>query len=131
MSALERTQMPTLEELEAEATIVGPAFMRLSLEALGLDHAAYPVWVRDAGVGFELVRLAYDGPSELVIKRASTWLEIAREGFNASPDRERAKLLPAFLIIGLTVGFARAWPAQASLLRHQIRLLFSAFRGKI
>lgn len=131
MSALERTQMPTLEELEAEATIVGPAFMRLSLEALGLDPAVCPAWARDAGIGFELVRLAHDGPSELVMERASTWLETARTGFNASPRRERAKLLPAFLIIGLTARFARVWPAQASLLRHQMRLLFSAFRGKI
>ncbi len=135
MSALERPQAqmqtPTLDELEAEATIVGPAFMRLSLEALGHDPAACPAWARDAGIGFELVRLAHDGPTEIVMARASTWLATARAGFNASPRRERAKLLPAFLIIGLTARFARSWPTQVSLLRHQIRLLFSAFRGKV
>ena len=131
MSALERTQTPTLEELEAEATIVGPAFMRLSLEVLGLSPAACPAWLRDAGIGFELVRLAHDGPTEVVMEQASSWLEAARSGFNASPRRERAKLLPAFLIIGLTARFARAWPMRESLLRHQMRLLLSAFRGKI
>ena len=131
MSALERTQMPTLEELEAEATNVGPAFMRLSLEVLGLSPAVCPAWLRDAGIGFELVRLAHDGPTEVVMERASSWLETARAGFNASPRRERAKLLPAFLIIGLTAGFVRAWPMRESLLRHQMRLLLSAFRGKI
>ena len=135
MSALERpkakVQMPTPDELEAEATIVGPAFMRLSLEALGHDPLACPAWVRDAGIGFELVRLAHDGPTEMVMKRASTWLATARAGFNASPHPERAKLLPAFLIVGLTARFARSWPTQVSLLRHQIRLLLSAFRGKI
>ena len=130
MSALERTQAPMLDELEAEATITGPAFMRLSLEALGCDPE-YPTWARDAGVGFELVRLAHNGPTEAVMQRASTWLETACVGFNASPRRERAKLLPAFLIIGLTARFARVWPAQDLLLRHQIRLLMSAFRGKI
>ena len=135
MSALERpkkqVQMPTPDELEVEATIVGPAFMRLSLEALGHDPLACPAWVRDAGIGFELVRLAHDGPTEIVMKRASTWLATARAGFNASPHPERAKLLPAFLIVGLTERFARSWPTQVSLLRHQIRLLLSAFRGKI
>ena len=131
MSALERTQTQALEELEAEAAIVGPSFMRLSLEALGLSPASCPAWVRDAGIGFELVRLAHDGQTEAVMKRASTWLETARAGFNASPRRERAKLLPAFLIIGLTARFARAWPVRELLLRHQIRLLLSAFRGKI
>ena len=131
MSALERTQMTTLEELEAEATIVGPAFMRLSLEVLGLSPAACPAWLRDAGIGFELVRLAHDGPTEVVMEQASSWLEAARSGFNASPRHERAKLLPAFLIIGLTARFARAWPMRESLLRHQMRLLLSAFRGKI
>ena len=131
MSALERIQMPTLEELEAEATIMGPAFMRLSLEVLGLSPAVFPAWLRDAGIGFELVRLAHDGPTEVVMERASSWLETARAGFNASPRRERAKLLPAFLIIGLTARFARTWPVRESLLRHQMRLLLAAFRGKI
>ena len=131
MSALERTQKPTLEELEVEATIVGPAFMRLSLEVLGLPPAACPAWLRDAGIGFELVRLAHDGPTEVVMEQASSWLEAARSGFNASPRHERAKLLPAFLIIGLTARFARGWPMRESLLRHQMRLLLSAFRGKI
>ena len=42
MSALERTQSRALEELEAEAAIVGPSFMRLSLEALGLSPALCP-----------------------------------------------------------------------------------------
>ena len=104
--------MTTLEELEAEATIVGPAFMRLSLEVLGLSPAACPAWLRDAGIGFELVRLAHDGPTEVVMEQASSWLEAARSGFNASPRHERAKLLPAFLIIGLTARFARAWPMR-------------------
>jgi len=131
MSALERTQKPTLEELEVEATIVGPAFMRLSLEVLKLSPAVCPAWVRDAGIGFELVRLAHDGPTEIVMARATTWLATACAGFNASPRRERAKLLPAFLIIGLTARFARSWPKQASLMRHQTQLLLSAFRGKI
>ncbi len=131
MTALERTQIPTLEELEVEATIVGPAFMRLSLEVLEFSPAVCPAWLRDAGIGFELVRLAHDGPTEVVMERASFWLETARAGFNAIPRRERAKLLPAFLIIGLTARFARAWPTRGSLLRHQIRLLLSAFRGKI
>ena len=131
MSALERTQMPTVEELEVEATIVGPAFMRLSLEVLELSPAVCPAWLSDAGIGFELVRLAHEGPTEVVMERASSWLETARAGFNAIPRRERTKLLPAFLIIGLTARFARAWPMRESLLRHQIRLLLSAFRGKI
>lgn len=131
MSAFERTQKPTLEELEAEATVVGPAFMRLSLEVLGLSPAVCPTWLRDAGIGFELVRLAHNGPTEVVMERASSWLEAARAGFNASPRRERAQLLPAFLIIGLTARFARVWPMRESLLRHQMRLLLSAFRGKI
>ena len=131
MTALERRQMSTLEELEAEATIVGPAFMRLSLEVLGLSPAVCPAWLRDAGIGFELARLAYDGPTEIVMERASSRLETARADFNGSPRRERAKLLPAFLIIGLTARFARTWPMRESLLRHQIRLLLSAFRGKI
>ncbi len=135
MSALERPQaqmqIPTLDELEAEATIVGPAFMRLSLEALGHDPAACPAWARNAGIGFELVRLAHNGPTEIMMARAMTWLAPARAGFNASPRRDRAKLLPAFLIIGLTARFAQSWPLQASLMRHQIQLLLSAFRGKI
>ena len=131
MSALESTQNRALEDLEAEAAIVGPSFMRLSLEALGLSSASNPAWVRDAGIGFELVRLAHDGQTEAVMKRASTLLETARAGFNASPRRERAKLFPAFLIIGLTARFARAWPVRESLLRHQLRLLLSALRGKI
>jgi len=110
---------------------VGPAFMRLSLEVLELSPAECPAWLRDAGIGFELVRLAHEGPTEVVMEAASSWLETARAGFNAIPRRERTKLLPAFLIIGLTARFARAWPMRESLLRHQIRLLLSAFRGKI
>ncbi len=129
--ALERAQSPTLDVLETEAAIVGPAFMRLSLEALGLGETPCPDWARDAGIGFELVRLAHNGPSEAVMTRATTWLQTARSGFNALPRRDRAKLLPAFLIIGLTARFARRWPAQDLLLRHQMRLLVSAFRGKI
>jgi hypothetical protein len=98
---------------------------------LGHDPAACPAWARDAGIGFELVRLAHDGPTEIVMARATTWLATARAGFNASPRSERAKLLPAFLIIGLTARFARSWPMQASLMRHQTQLLLSAFLGKI
>ena len=105
-------------------------FIRLSLEVLGLSPASSCPAAR-RGIGFELVRLAHEAQTETVMRRASTWLETARAGFNASPRRERAKLLPAFLIIGLTARFARAWPVRESLLRHQLRLLLSALRGKI
>ncbi|MBL6787750.1 MAG: squalene/phytoene synthase family protein [PS1 clade bacterium] len=131
MPALERSEPSDLASLEAEATLAGPAFMRLSLAALHQDARALPSWVDDAGIGFELVRLAHLGNTDSVMTRAQTLLGAARAGFNGLARRERAAILPAFLITGLTARFARRWPRQDLLLRHQFRLLVSALRGRI
>ena len=83
-----------------------------------------------AGTGFELMRLVpQDGAA--VAQRAAALLTAACQDFNRLPRKQRKKLLPAFLPIGLARRQAMAYPRQKSLLAYQFSLLKMALIGKV
>ena len=115
-------------ELEAEAAQVGPALIRLAAEICGAscDDAL----LETAGTGFELMRLVPQN-GEVVAARAANLLAEACAAFNKLPRRERKRLLPVFLPIGLAHRQAQNFPSQGSLLIYQLILLKMAFTGRL
>ena len=115
-------------ELEAEAAQVGPALIRLAAEICGAscDDAL----LETAGTGFELMRLVPQN-GEVVAARAANLLAEACAAFNKLPRRERKRLLPVFLPIGLARRQAQNFPSQGSLLIYQLILLKMAFTGRL
>ena len=118
----------SLEELEAEAAIIGPALMRLSVSILHAE--ADDDLLTQAGTGFELLRLV---PSQgaAVATRSEDYLRGACEIFNALPRGQRKALLPVFLPIGLAKRHAAHFPREKSLLRYQLSILKMATLGKL
>lgn len=118
----------TLAELEVEAAEVGPVFMQLAADIIGLsvDKAL----LTQAGTGFELMRLV-PPQGDAVAQRASMFLHEACAGFNRLPRKQRKALLPIFLPIGLARRQAAHFPRLRGLLRYQLSLLGMAFRGKL
>ena len=115
-------------ELEAEAAQVGPALIRLAAEICGAscDDAL----LETAGTGFELMRLVPQN-GEVVAARAANLLAEACAAFNNLPRRERKRLLPVFLPIGLAHRQAQNFPSRGSLLIYQLILLKMAFTGRL
>ena len=115
-------------ELEAEAAQVGPALIRLAAEICGAscDDAL----LETAGTGFELMRLVPQN-GEVVAARAANLLAEACAAFNNLPRRERKRLLPVFLPIGLAHRQAQNFPSRGSLLIYQLILLRMAFTGRL
>lgn len=115
-------------ELEAEAAQVGPALIRLAAEICGAscDDAL----LETAGTGFELMRLVPQN-GEVVAARAANLLAEACAAFNKLPRRERKRLLPVFLPIGLAHRQAQNFPSRGSLLIYQLILLRMAFTGRL
>lgn len=115
-------------ELEAEAAQVGPALIRLAAEICGAscDDAL----LETAGTGFELMRLVPQN-GEVVAARAANLLAEACAAFNKLPRRERKRLLPVFLPIGLAHRQAQNFPSRGSLLIYQLILLKMAFTGRL
>lgn len=117
-----------LEELEAEAAMVGPALMRLAVDISG--GGCSDALIESAGAGFELLRLV--PPSgEAVASRAGVVLNEACAAFNKLPRGQRKTLLPVFLPIGLARRQATAFPKQRSLLTYQLILLKMALSGRL
>lgn len=116
------------DELEVEAAQIGPALMRLAAEICGAscDDAL----LETAGTGFELMRLVPEN-GEAVAARAANLLAEACRVFNKLPRRERKRLLPVFLPIGLVRRQAQNFPSQGSLLIYQLILLKMAFTGRL
>ena len=116
------------DELEVEAAQIGPALMRLAAEICGAscDDAL----LETAGTGFELMRLVPEN-GEAVAARAANLLAEACRAFNKLPRRERKRLLPVFLPIGLVRRQAQNFPSQGSLLIYQLILLKMAFTGRL
>jgi hypothetical protein len=118
----------TLDELEAEAKQVGPAWLGLACQLLGAK--ADGGLLQEAGTGFELMRLVPPG-GEAIALRANDILSEACKGFNQLPRAHRKTLLPAFLPIGLARRQAKYFPHGKSLLRYQISLMKMAFLGRL
>ena len=123
----------TGDELEAEAATVGAALMALACRILTDDDDGatdLSELLDTAGTGFELMRLVpQDGAA--VAQRAAALLTAACQDFNCLPRKQRKKLLPAFLPIGLARRQAMAYPRQKSLLAYQFSLLKMALIGKV
>ena len=121
----------TLEELEAEAEIVGPAWLKLACQLVGAQVPDLQApGLQAAGTGFELMRLVPEG-GEAVAARANTLLSEACQSFNQLPCAQRKALLPVFLPIGLARRQAQHFPQSKSLLRYQISIMKMAFLGRI
>ncbi len=117
-----------LEELEAEAKLVGPAWLKLACQMIGAEAQAK--LLQTAGTGFELMRLVpADGAA--VAARAHELLTTACAGFNQLPRAQRKALLPVFLPIGLARRQAKHFPQGKSLLRYQISIMKMAFLGRL
>ncbi|MGB0314013.1 MAG: squalene/phytoene synthase family protein [Parvibaculales bacterium] len=117
-----------IDELQAEAQVVGPALMRLACDICGEN--APDRLLENAGTGFELLRLVSTGADE-VAARAHTLLVEATRAFNKLPRRQRKSLLPVFLPIGLARRQAARFPQQRSLLIYQLILLKMALTGRL
>ena len=117
-----------IDELQAEAQMVGPALMRLACDICGEE--APETLLQSAGTGFELLRLVSSGADE-VAARAHTLLVQAVRAFNKLPRRQRKSLLPIFLPIGLARRQAARFPQQRSLLIYQLILLKMALTGRL
>lgn len=118
----------SLVELEAEATEVGPALMRLAYQIIGAtsDDAL----LQKAGTGFELMRLVPEA-GEAVAARAGALLSEACTAFNHLPRKQRKALLPVFLPVGLARRQAAHYPTMRGLLYYQFALLKMALFGKL
>lgn len=117
-----------LDELEAEAAIVGPAFMALACQSI--DAECNDELLRSAGIGFELMRLVPEN-GQPVAACALDWLNQACRDFNRLPRVQRKALLPIFLPVGLAKRQAAVFPQQRSLLIYQLILLKMAFTGRL
>lgn len=118
----------SLEQLQAEAALVGPALMRLSVHIMQAD--APDDLLAKAGAGFELMRLVPQNGQE-VAARAGELLKNACTDFNALPRAHRKALLPVFLPIGLAKRHAAHYPHAKGLLSYQLSLLKMAILGKL
>ena len=117
-----------LDELQKEASLVGPAWLRLACQIGQGDVDADLVQM--AGTGFELMRLV-PADGEAVAARASELLTQACQRFNQLGRDQRKTLLPMFLPVGLARRQAKYFPKGKSLLRYQISLLKMAFMGRL
>jgi len=118
----------SLDDLQAEAAIVGPAFMRLAITQVEGD--APDTLIEKAGTGFELMRLVPES-GEAVAERARDLLADACRDFNDLPRGQRKILLPVFLPVGLARRQATSYPQQRSLLIYQLILLKMALLGRL
>tara|TARA_B110000971_G_C20035074_1_gene513725 strand:+ start:3789 stop:4487 length:699 start_codon:yes stop_codon:yes gene_type:complete len=117
-----------LDELEAEAKHVGPAWLKLACQLLGGEPQA--ALLQTAGTGFELMRLVPSN-GEAVAARAHELLSEACASFNQLARAQRKTLLPVFLPIGLARRQAKYFPQGKSLLRYQISIMKMAFLGRL
>ena len=119
----------SLDELQAEAAEVGPAFLQAACGVLGTDTLPDELLVT-AGTGFELMRLVpQDGAA--VAARAAELLQQACAAFNKLSRAQRKQVLPAFLCVGMARRQAQAYAAPRGLLYYQFALLKMAFLGKL
>ncbi len=117
-----------LDDLEEEAKTVGPAFLRLAIQQVKGD--APDSLIEKAGCGFELMRLVPENGAP-VAARALEYLREASVLFNQLSRRQRKRLLPVFLPMGLARRQAEAYPNHRSLLIYQLVLLKMAFIGRL
>lgn len=122
----------TADELEAEAKLVGTAWLMLACAIVDAEAELEPEpeLIQQAGTGFELMRLVPAG-GEAVAARAHDLLRQACAQFNRLPRGQRKALLPVFLPIGLARRQAQHFPHGKSLLRYQLSLLKMALWGRL
>ena len=122
----------TAADLQAEAALVGPAWLTLACRTLN-DETMEKLpsdLLAEAGSGFELMRLVPQ-QGEAVAEKAHELLASACRTFNRLPRRQRKALLPVFLPIGLARRQAAIYPKHKSLLAYQFSLLKMAFFGTV
>jgi phytoene/squalene synthetase len=117
-----------VDELQAEAQIVGPALMRLACRICAAE--APDTLLDKAGTGFELMRLASAGATDVAARAHGMLLDAARD-FTGLRRQQRKALLPVFLPIGLARRQASVFPKQRSLLIYQLILLKMALTGRL